>query len=108
MNVQFDRRLIRSGAESRRYVLVRMVAPEAPRAAGRTPANVAFVLDRSGSMAGSKMELAKDALVRSVRMLRQSDRFAVVFYDHEIDVLVPSTAAAPEASRQTIAASGRW
>jgi Ca-activated chloride channel family protein len=64
---------------------------------------VSFVLDRSGSMGGSKIALARQAVVQALRMLRASDRFSVVIYDHEVDVLVPSTPASPEALRNAIA-----
>jgi Ca-activated chloride channel homolog len=97
VNVQTDRTLIRSDWKSRRYVLVSFSAPEAPRASTRQPVNIAFVLDRSGSMGGSKIALAKQALVKALHMLRASDRFAVIFYDSRIDVVVPSTPATGEA-----------
>jgi len=97
MKIQTDRTLIRSAGGSRRYVLVNFTAPDAARGGTRQPVNVAFVLDRSGSMGGSKIALAKQALVQALRMLRPSDRFAVVFYDHQVDLVVPSTAATQEA-----------
>jgi len=43
---------VRAEAPSTRYALVSLTAPEAPRRAERQPVNVAFVLDRSGSMGG--------------------------------------------------------
>jgi Ca-activated chloride channel family protein len=97
MKIDTDRTLIRAAGGSRRYVLVSFTAPDAARRATRQPVNVAFVLDRSGSMGGSKIALAKQALVQALRMLRPSDRFAVVFYDHQVDLVVPSTAATQEA-----------
>jgi Ca-activated chloride channel homolog len=97
VNVETDRTLIRSGRKSRRYVLVSFSAPDVPRASTRPPVNIAFVLDRSGSMGGSKIRLARQALVQALRMLRPSDRFAVVFYDHEVNLVVPSTPATDEA-----------
>jgi hypothetical protein len=97
-----DRTLIRSAGGSRRYVLVTVTAPEAPRSEARTPVNIAFVLDRSGSMSGSKIRLAKSALVQALRMLRPSDRFSVVFYDNEIDLIVPSTTGSGEAIENAI------
>jgi Mg-chelatase subunit ChlD len=97
MIVQTDRTLIRSTGNSRRHVLVTFTAPDSPRVSSRAPVNVAFVLDRSGSMGGSKIGLAKKALVQALQMLRPFDRFSVVFYDDRIDLLVPSTKATTEA-----------
>ncbi len=102
MNVQTDRHLIRASRDCRRYVLVSFSAPDAPRAATRPPLNVAFVLDRSGSMDGSKLVLAKQALAQALAMLRRDDRFAVVFYDQKIDVVVPSTLASDKAVAKAV------
>ncbi len=40
-----------------------------------------IVLDRSGSMIGLKMELAKEAAVRSVELLREGDTFGLIAFD---------------------------
>ena len=53
-------------------------------------------------MGGSKIELARAAVTQALRMLRDSDRFSVVWYDNEIDVVVPSTQATAEAVRNAI------
>ena len=97
MNVQTDRSLIRPVDSGRRYALVTFSAPDAGSSPTRQPVNVAFVLDRSGSMGGRKISLAKQALGQALRLLRPSDRFAVVFYDDRIDLVVPSTPASAEA-----------
>jgi Ca-activated chloride channel family protein len=60
--------------------------------------SVALVLDRSGSMDGErKFDLARDAVEQALRMLRPEDRFTLVVYDQEVDVLVPLAAATAEA-----------
>jgi Ca-activated chloride channel family protein len=97
VNVQTDRSLIRPVNSGRRYALVTFSAPDAGSSPTRQPVNVAFVLDRSGSMGGGKISLAKQALGQALRLLRPSDRFAVVFYDNQIDLVVPSTPASAEA-----------
>ncbi|PWW27398.1 von Willebrand factor type A domain-containing protein [Cytobacillus oceanisediminis] len=40
-----------------------------------------LVMDRSGSMAGSKIELAKEAAARSVELLREEDTLGVIAFD---------------------------
>jgi Ca-activated chloride channel family protein len=62
VNVQTDRSLIRPVNSGRRYALVTFSAPDAGSSPTRQPVNVAFVLDRSGSMGGGKISLAKQAL----------------------------------------------
>lgn len=95
-----DRSLIRAGARSTRYVMVSITAPVAPARTIRTPVSIGIVLDRSGSMAGSrKFELARVAVEQSLAMLRPDDRFTLVIYDQEIDTLVPATFATGEAKQ---------
>ena len=99
-----DRRLIRAGSRSTRYLLASIVAPSAPPRQGRVPANVALVLDRSGSMDGErKFELAREAVERALALLRREDRFTLVVYDDVADVLVEATEATPEARRLALA-----
>jgi Ca-activated chloride channel family protein len=101
--IQTDRTLIRAAASSTRYVLARITAPRAPERDMRLPVNVGIVLDRSGSMAAErKFELAREAVEQSLRMLRADDRFALVVYDSEIDVLMQSTRATPEMARRAL------
>lgn len=40
-----------------------------------------IVMDRSGSMAGSKIDLAKEAAARSVELLRKNDTFGFIAFD---------------------------
>lgn len=42
-----------------------------------------IVMDRSGSMAGSKIELAKEASARSVELLRKNDTFGFIAFDSQ-------------------------
>ncbi len=96
-SVRADRRLIRATAPSRRFLRVEITAPEAPSDASRIPVNLAFVIDRSGSMAGDKIRKAREAAIQGIRTLRPEDRFAVVSFDDHVDVVVPSSLATPEA-----------
>jgi len=57
----------------------------------RTPVNVALVLDKSGSMSGTKIAKAKEAAVWAVRRLDSKDIVSVVVYDSTVQVLVPAT-----------------
>jgi Ca-activated chloride channel family protein len=97
-DIRQDRTYVRAPSRSTRYLVVRLVAPEAPRRSDRLPVNVSLVLDRSGSMGGQKIRLAREAVERAIATLDQRDRFSVVFYDDQVDVVIPSTAA-DDASR---------
>ncbi|MFN2432726.1 MAG: VWA domain-containing protein [Gemmatimonadota bacterium] len=102
LSIRTDRRLIRADARSDRYVLARVTAPLSTRSRERTPVNVALVLDRSGSMGGSKIELARKAVRQALQGLDERDRFALVVYDDRIDVVVESTHASAEAKRNAL------
>jgi Ca-activated chloride channel family protein len=54
----------------------------------RTPVNVCFVLDRSGSMKGEKIDRVRRAVSRAVEMLGPEDIVAVVIFDHRTEVLI--------------------
>jgi Ca-activated chloride channel homolog len=84
-----------SGGEA--TLLVRVLAAAADEsAAGRAaPLDVAFVLDRSGSMQGDKLDLAKEGVDLAVERLRDADRAALVVYDDEVDTVQPLAAATP-------------
>lgn len=102
ISARADRRLIRANHKSKRFVLVELTAPPAAQARRRPPVNLAFVLDRSGSMAGAKIELAKRAVEEALARLDTRDRFSIVVYDEVIDVVVESTLASAEARRNAV------
>ena len=99
LTVRADRFLIRGAGGSIRHVLAEINAPEAPSSATRPPVNVALVLDRSGSMGGERIVLARQAVEHALRLLKPQDRFALVVFD---DVVVASTAASAEAKRHAL------
>jgi Ca-activated chloride channel family protein len=106
-NIRIDRHLIRAAGGSIRYALVSIVAPQAPPKAGREPLHASLVLDRSGSMGGQKIVLARDAARLALQALRPADRFSLVAYDDEITTVVESTKATAEARRNAIAKLAR-
>jgi Ca-activated chloride channel family protein len=103
LSLRTDRQSIRAGAHSTRYLMISLTAPVAPPRAERPPVNVGLVLDRSGSMDGDrKFALARDAVEQSLRLLRPDDRFTLVVYDGQVDVLVPPTSATADAKRTAL------
>ena len=96
-SIRADRKLIRPRYRSNRFVIADIVTPPAPRTGTRPPVNLAFVLDRSGSMGGEKLRLATRAVEEGIGRLHAEDRFAIVVYDDVIDVVVPGTLATASA-----------
>jgi Ca-activated chloride channel family protein len=70
-------------------LLLNLVTPATRRKSDRIPVDVTFVLDRSGSMGGDKLALAKQAILSAVSRLTDRDRIALVVYDNEVDTLLP-------------------
>lgn len=97
MNIQTDRAFVPAGAAAVRYLTVTITAPRRERSADRPAAHVALVLDRSGSMAGRKLDMAKKAVEHAVRLVNDGDHLALVCYDDQVDTLLGATAATPEA-----------
>jgi Ca-activated chloride channel family protein len=62
-----------------------------PDGKARAPINMAIVLDRSGSMAGDKMNKAKEASMMVLDRLEPADLVSVIAYDDTAEVLVPAT-----------------
>lgn len=103
LSLRTDRQFIRAGARSTRYLMISLTAPVAPPRTERPPVNVGLVLDRSGSMDGErKFVLARDAVAQSLRLLRPHDRFTLVVYDGDVDVLMSPTLATPDATRAAL------
>src|SRR6476661_4665432 len=102
LSVRQDRGLIRPTSHSTRFVLGRITAPRATTERERASVNLAIVLDRSGSMSGEKIRVAKVAVEEAIARLRPDDRLSVVAYDDVVDVVVESTHASAEARRGAI------
>jgi Ca-activated chloride channel family protein len=89
--------VMKAGEPQRNYLRVALGGCEREKR-DRTPVNVAFVLDRSGSMQGLRIAQAREAAAAAVRRLDGNDVAAVVIFDNQIDVLVP---AMPVADHKT-------
>lgn len=71
-------------------VMLQFDAPQPPRSGPRMEHTAVVVLDRSGSMAGPRLHNAKQALLRLVDRLDDRDRFGLVVFDDQAQVLVPA------------------
>ncbi|VAW80601.1 hypothetical protein MNBD_GAMMA12-814 [hydrothermal vent metagenome] len=60
----------------------------------RAAANIAIVLDKSGSMSGIKMIRAKQAAIMAVNRLSRSDVVSIIAYSGHVEVIQPATRAA--------------
>jgi len=88
--VDLDRAVLQAGEKQKAVVKITLDAPRPPEIVKRPLVNLALVLDRSGSMAGSKLEKAKEAAIEAFRRLGPNDIFSLVIYDHVVETLVPA------------------
>lgn len=86
-----------------RHVHVRYEAPELQEERLRMPMNLSFVIDRSGSMRGEKIQKAIAGTQEGIRRLGPADRFSVVAYDDQVTVPVPSTPGTAEGKARAVA-----
>ncbi|NXI67416.1 ITIH4 inhibitor, partial [Anseranas semipalmata] len=77
------------------------------------PKNIVFVIDRSGSMAGRKIEQTRDALLKILQDLRPEDHFSLITFSNKVaewkSALLQATAenvASAAGFVQTITARG--
>ncbi|XP_062252850.1 inter-alpha-trypsin inhibitor heavy chain H3-like isoform X2 [Platichthys flesus] len=66
----------------------------APPDLPRLPKNVVFVIDRSGSMNGRKMEQTRQAMLEILKDLHEEDHFALIPFDNDITPWRPSLSKA--------------
>ena len=99
MHLQSDRALVPANAPAVRYLHVVIAAPPKPKTADavRTPVDVALVLDRSGSMGGRKLDMAREAVAHAIRLLKPSDHLGVVCYDDQVQTVLDRAPATAEA-----------
>jgi Ca-activated chloride channel family protein len=64
-----------------------LFAPEGEQVRQDTiPKEIVFVIDRSGSMSGEKIDQARNALHFILGQLNENDRFSIVGFDHRLSV----------------------
>ena len=88
--VELDRRVLLAGPAQKTVIKIALDAPPMPRTDHRAPVNLALVLDRSGSMSGSKIAKAREAAIEALHRLAPGDLFSLVVYDDNVETLVPA------------------
>jgi len=90
--------------DGRHYGLL-MVLPSAATPSSRLPREVVFVLDTSGSMAGTSIRQAKEALLLALERLQPADRFEVIEFNSTARALFGSPR---DATRDNVRRATHW
>ncbi len=81
---------IMAGSQQKAYLNINITGQPSGTRTKRPQTNIAFVLDKSGSMSGLKMTQAKQALEMAISRLHDNDVASLIVYDDEAKVLWPA------------------
>jgi Ca-activated chloride channel family protein len=86
MNItsKLDRESVLHSKVNKVNMMVSLKAPEVDPNKKRNPLSICAVLDRSGSMAGPKLEHVKKSMYKLIDHLTEDDGLAVVFFDDRV------------------------
>ena len=93
LDVSLANPVLLAGKKQTTYLKVGLTGFKMKAETKRTPANIAIVIDRSGSMQGDKIKQAKEAARMAVNRLNANDIVSIIAYDDTVTVLVPATKA---------------
>src|SRR5215510_12151401 len=82
--------VMKTGETQKNFLRIGLNGCEPKRSDSRNPVNVAFVIDRSGSMSGDRIAQAREAAILAVNRLDANDVASVVIFDDKVDVLIPA------------------
>jgi Ca-activated chloride channel family protein len=99
--IDFDARLatpvVQAGRAQTAFLKVALTGFELQAQGDRPPANVAIVIDKSGSMSGERIARAKEAAAMAVNTLLSNDIVAIVAFDNTVEVVTPATKVSDKA-----------
>ncbi len=88
--VETDRSVLPANDPQNVILKVTLDAPRVPENTSRPRVNIALVMDRSGSMTGNKIDMAKAAALEALSRLGKDDVFSLIAYDTAVKTLVPA------------------
>jgi Ca-activated chloride channel family protein len=91
------------GSPGETFVMLEVRGADAGSAKSAAPVNLSIVIDRSGSMKGSRMRNAQNAATAAVDRLHDGDVVSVVTFDTQTSVVVPPTSIGPGSRERAIA-----
>ncbi|HMY16595.1 MAG TPA: VWA domain-containing protein [Polyangium sp.] len=86
------------------FVMLEARSSNDSRAKSAAPVNLSIVIDRSGSMKGTRLRNAINAAIGAVERLKDGDMVSVVTFDTRTQVVVPSSVIGPSTRGSVVAA----
>ena len=105
-SVRLEHSVLAVEQEHELHAMVELAVPELPEQAERPPLRIALVLDRSGSMAGPKLAVARRCARWLAERLRPADELALVTFDGHVRLLAPRARVDSSRLRAAIASIG--
>jgi Ca-activated chloride channel family protein len=103
-SIRLEHDLLAVETDNTVHAMLELTAPALAPAGDRPGLELAVVVDRSGSMAGPKLETTKRCVDYLIRRLTVKDRISLIAYDDSVLLLSPLSGADKRALR-TVAAS---
>ncbi|CCO07645.1 vWA domain-containing protein [Desulforamulus hydrothermalis] len=89
VDLALDKTFLLPGNKQAAYLMIKLTAPEQV-VKERPVQNLSFVIDRSGSMSGEKLDYTKKAVTFAVGHLSPQDYCSVVAFDDMVTMVAPS------------------
>lgn len=93
LDTAFSQSVMKTGETDRVFLRVGLRGIRPPEDIERSPANIALVIDKSGSMQGAKIDDAREAAIMALGRLNPDDTLSVVAFNQAVDVVLPATSA---------------
>lgn len=91
MSLNLSTPVIPAGRTHKAFIKISLEGMQQSRTEDRVAANIALVLDKSGSMQGEKIQQAREAAIMAINRLNKNDIVSVVTYDSQVNVVIPAT-----------------
>ena len=92
MEIKIEHNKVKAGAKTAIGVMLELTAPKAPVVESdlvRKAKSIVFVIDRSGSMGGGRLEMVKNTILDTLARLNRDDFLSVVTFDDTAVIDVP-------------------
>ena len=92
MEIKIEYNCLKAGQKSALGLMFEVTAPQSPAdetPKAREPKGIVFVIDRSGSMGGGRLELVKQTIIDMIPRLEATDYLSVVSFDSHVRVELP-------------------